>query len=449
MTFPSLWRMTHLALALALAGAPALAVAEPPSSQEALERLLELVETQAAQIEELRGRIQALEDDRAGPSPTPPAPRVQWKGAPEIASPDGQLSAKMRGRVLADAWAASSDTAGVDHPGGTTLRAGRLGIEGQLDPAFRYKFEADFAGDGVTVKDAYLQYAGPAGWQITLGNQKPPFSLEHVTGLPRTTFMERALPNAFAIPETLGASVATAGQGWSFAVALFGETPGTELDANEGYGLAARLTAAPMRSGTEYLHLGVSGYRKQMGPEAGAGFRVRQRPEVRVFSTRLLDTGTISARASTAWALEAAAGRGPWSVQGEMLRNRVDVRHQDAVSFAGGYLQASWFVTGEHRPYNPASASFGRVRPGAAFGAGGWGAFELAARFSTLDLSDGWIEGGSEDNFTLGLNWYPTAYTRFALNWVHYDVEGSNARLPYGSPDHRGQAIGARVQVDW
>src|SRR5690606_25188722 len=122
----------------------------------------------------------------------------------------GAFTAKLRGRVLGDAWGTSSRTDGVQYPAGATLRAARLGIEGRLGPVFRYKFEGDFAGDDVTVKDAYLQYAGPSGWAVTLGNQKPPFSLEHMTGLPRTTFMERALPNVFAVSETLGASVATA-----------------------------------------------------------------------------------------------------------------------------------------------------------------------------------------------------------------------------------------------
>ena len=422
---------------------PRMALAVTAPAEETLERLRALVEAQAAELEELRNRVQALEDHG-----TPPPTRVRWQGAPELATADGRLTAKSRGRVMADAWAASSDTPGVDHPGGTTLRAGRLGIEGQLDPAFAYKLEVDFAADGVTVKDAYLQYGGLPGWRFTFGNQKPPFSLEHMTGLPRTTFMERALPNAFAIPESLGASAARVGDGWTLSAALFGETTGTELDADEGHGLAGRLTMAPVRSGNGYLHLGVSAYRRQMGPGAGAGFRVRQRPEVRVFSTRLLDTGPLPARSSTAFALEAAAARGPLALQGELMQNRVVYRDRDAALFEGGYLQASWFVTGEHRPYNPASATHGRVRPGAALGAGGWGALELAARYSALDLGDGGIQGGREENFTLGLNWYPTAYTRFALNWVHYDVEGSNARLPYGSPDHRGQAIGARVQVD-
>lgn len=449
--------------------APPLIAAQPAGASE-LRDLAALVEAQAAQLEALQKRIDALEQrlatQHAGGAaaspdesslsssgdaavPADPPTRIAWKGAPELTSPDGQFTAKLRGRVLADAWATSSRTDGIRYPSGTTLRAARLGIEGLLGTAFRYKFETDFAGDNVTVKDAFLQYVGRPGWTVTLGNQKPPFSLEHITGLPRTTFLERALPNVFAIPESLGASVSASGARWTLALAMFGETPAVELDAEESYGIASRTTFVPVLAPGRLLHLGLSGYHRTMSSDSGAAFRIRQRPEVRVFGTRLLDTGPIPADTSTAMGLELAGTRGPFAIQGEYMRNWVDFRNQDNAVFDGGYIQAGWFVTGESRPYDSGKASLGRVRPRAALDAGGWGAIEIAARFSTLDLEDGIIQGGREDNLTFGLNWYPTAHTRFAFNWIYFDVDGNTATLPFGSPDHTGHAFGARAQVDW
>ncbi|HUG99017.1 MAG TPA: porin [Gammaproteobacteria bacterium] len=451
----------------------ALASMSTPSAageNSSLEELRALIEQQAAQMETMKGRLKELEqrltagDDAAGDvtseaadrSPMPTAPEatplpssIAWKGAPEITSPDGAFTAKLRGRVLGDAWGTSSRMDDVQYPAGATLRAARLGIEGRLGPVFRYKFEGDFAGDDVTVKDAYLQYAGPSGWAITLGNQKPPFSLEHMTGLPRTTFMERALPNVFAISETLGASVATAGSGWTFALGVYGETPGTELDAPEGHSVVGRASFAPVYGEDRVLHLGVSGYDRNMSSASGAGFRIRQRPEIRVFGSRLVDTGANPADSATAMALEFAGTRGPFAVQGEYMRSDVDYRALPDATFGGAYLQASWFLTGENRPYDVKKAAFGRVKPNAPFDQGGRGAIELAARFSTLDLSDGLIEGGEEDNFTLGINWYPTAYARIAFNWVYFDVDGNAATMPYGQAAHSGHGFGARAQVDW
>jgi phosphate-selective porin OprO and OprP len=426
----------------------------------ATEELRTLIEAQAAELERLRARLEALEragDEAPQPSPaavaeapplTPPS-TVRWRGAPEITSPDREFSAKLRGRVQSDAWVTSSRTDGVDYPTGTTLRGARLGIEGQLGSAFRYKLEADFGADNLTTKDAYLQYVGRPGWALTLGNQKPPFSLEHMTGLPRTTFMERALPNVFSLAESLGASVTTGGRQWTLSLGLFGETPGVELDGKEGHAIVARGTFAPVLDDERFVHLGLSGYRRHLSSDSDAGFRIRQRPEVRVFGTRLVDTSAHPASGATALALELASSSGPFAMQGELMRNRVDYRQQEDATFSGGYVQAGWFLTGEHRPYDAGKATLGRVRPRSAIDAGGWGAFELAARFSTLDLDDGPVRGGSEDNFTLGLNWYPTGFTRLAFNWVYFDTEGNMATMPFGSPAHRGHAFGARAQVDW
>lgn len=462
MQFTAAIRRVPVACALALAMG-ALPMAVQAAERPALEELRALIEAQAAELERLRARLELLESEQASrnagqsapatevaeaPAP-PPSSTVRWRGAPEFASPGGEFSAKLRGRVQSDAWATSSRTDGVDYPDGTSLRGARLGIEGQLGHAFRYKFEADFGADHLTTKDAYLQYVGRPGWAVTLGNQKPPFSLEHMTGLPRTTFMERALPNVFSLAESLGASAATGGERWTLAFGLFGETPGVELDGDEGQAFVARATLAPLLDAGRFLHLGVSGYRRHLTSDSGASFRIRQRPEVRVFGTRLVDTGPHPASNSTALGLELAGSNGPLAVQGEYLRNRVAYRQQEDATFHGGYLQAGWFLTGEHRPYDATKATLGRVRPHSALDAGGWGAFEIAARYSALDLVDGLVQGGTEDNFTLGLNWYPTAYTRLAFNWVYFETEGNMATVPFGSPGHKGHAFGARAQVDW
>jgi len=47
----------------------------------------------------------------------------------------------------------------------------------------------------------------------------------------------------------------------------------------------------------------------------------------------------------------------------------------------------------------------------------------LAARYSTVDLSDSDIKGGEEQNFTAGLNWYLNPNTRLMFNYVYADLE--------------------------
>jgi phosphate-selective porin OprO and OprP len=76
-------------------------------------------------------------------------------------------------------------------------------------------------------------------------------------------------------------------------------------------------------------------------------------------------------------------------------------------------------------------ATFGQIKILNPVRAGGWGAWELAARFSEINLNDGSvlfaqpvgarpnIQGGRQKDFTLGLNWYPDIGIRFMANWVH------------------------------
>ncbi len=53
---------------------------------------------------------------------------------------------------------------------------------------------------------------------------------------------------------------------------------------------------------------------------------------------------------------------------------------------------------------------------------GGWGAFEAAARYSSVDLSDELVEGGKMDIASLGLNWWLTQVAQFSLNYRYIDL---------------------------
>ncbi|MFQ5551038.1 MAG: porin [Gemmatimonadales bacterium] len=50
---------------------------------------------------------------------------------------------------------------------------------------------------------------------------------------------------------------------------------------------------------------------------------------------------------------------------------------------------------------------------------------ELVGRFSTLDLTDGAIDGGEMAVISVGLNWYLNAHTRMMTDFVRASVSGS------------------------
>lgn len=462
-------------IGLALLGAQA---AAQTATTEILSDLQEAPPGQAERIERLESRVSELEAElarllaeekesapQAAPEPAsapddqvrgtgasdgPAISDVKWKGGPEFVSASGDYSIKLRGRLQSDAWLVTNDPDDRNYPSGTEIRAVRMGVQGQLGPVLSYAAEADFSGNSVTLKSAYVQYQGSPSWALQAGNLKPHVSLENKTGLPQNTFMERSLPNIFAISdEVLGLAFISNGRKWSFGAGPFGEGPGTHIEGNEGYGLAARFTHAPLLDGDKVVHLGVSGYHKQLGSDAGANFRLRQRPETHLFETRLLDTSTLPADSSSVFGLEFASAIGAFSLQAEYLRNQVDHDAPGTVEFDGAYAYLSWFATGESRPYSGSSGRFGGVAPDNPLGNGGWGALEWALRYSTVDLNDGLVLGGKEQNITLGANWYLSEYARLAFNWVHFDVEDSAATMPFGLASHKGNAFGVRAQMTW
>ena len=143
-----------------------------------------------------------------------------------------------------------------------------------------------------------------------------------------------------------------------------------------------------------------------------------------------MDTGDFDADDVNRYGAEAAGVYGPFSLQGEYLRgavNREDAEEPRCqLSMAGTSWEAG-SLTGESRGYVFEEARFKNPKPKGIVGKGGIGAWELLARYSTLDLSDGDVDGGEEDNVTVGLNWYPTPNFRFMANYVRVlDLEGGD-----------------------
>lgn len=133
----------------------------------------------------------------------------------------------------------------------------------------------------------------------------------------------------------------------------------------------------------------------------------------------LVDTGQLSGVDDfLASAAEAAGVWGPLSLQAEYLRADLTRAKARDASFDGWYAQASWFLTGESRPYKVADGIFDRVTPRSSVGLGGWGAWEVAARLSDLDLTDAGIGGGQQRDLTLALNWYLAPNLRLMLDYV-------------------------------
>lgn len=441
--------VTALPLAVAM-GVPGYADAqEDPEMRNAatmrkLHRLEREVERNRKAIEASKGGDHGL--------------HISTKGGIKIRSADGNFKAQLGGRIMADG--AVYDTRKTEMGDGAEIRRARLFMKGTLYRIWGYKLQLDFAGNKVAVKDAYLQYKG-LHWNglpihLTMGNFKEPYSLEEQTSSKYITFMERALPIVFSPGRHLGFKAGTHGANWTVNGGLFGAAvaKGASGEANDGYDLAGRITFAPLYGKTQALHLGVG---VVYHTPNGQSVRFRERPESHVTGARLVDTGTIAdIDHSFTVDPELAAVYGPFSVQGEYAMQHLSRSMGGNLDFSGYYIQASWFVTGESRRYEPEKGKFGRVKPLRNFGAGGPGAWEVAVRYSTLDLTDGAVTGGRERDITVGVNWYVNPHVRFMLNYVRAmgdsDATGNAKHLLPGQTSagsERANIVQARAQIDF
>jgi len=169
--------------------------------------------------------------------------------------------------------------------------------------------------------------------------------------------------------------------------------------------------------GSRYLHVGVSV--RYAGADAGA-VRLRGKAESNV-SSNYVDTGNIPASNQKEFGLEALWTRDRYSVLTEYVRSQVNATQIANPSFYGFYITGSVFLTGEHRPYDRNVAYARRPIPQRR-----WGAVELTARYSRLDLDDKSIHGGIMNKGTLDLNWFMNRRCKLAVSggFAHLDRAG-------------------------
>ena len=143
------------------------------------------------------------------------------------------------------------------------------------------------------------------------------------------------------------------------------------------------------------------------------------------------------------FAAELALTAGSFHTQAELIYAVVNRLGGSTVVFSGASAQAAYILTGEHRPYNRKNGVLGRVVPDEPFGRTGCGAWEIAARWSMLDLNDADIRGGRLNDLTLGLNWYLNKFTKLQLNYIHAFLDSAV------NGDSDTDIVAMRAQIDF
>jgi phosphate-selective porin OprO/OprP len=227
---------------------------------------------------------------------------------------------------------------------------------------------------------------------------------------------------------------------------MFNDDAGVSSSDDEAWYLSGRIAWAPIMQEQTTFHVGVSGGHREPD-QNGERFDFDSRAENAIQSTDSVSANFANADSADTYGLEAALVYGPFSLQGEYFFMDADRNGGNSdLEFDGAYVQASYFLTGERRPYSAKNGAFGRVAPKAPFDIrkGDWGAWELAARYSTIDVSDNDVLGGEMDNYTVGLNWYLSKNARIMANYISVDTD-ENAVTPNDDPE----IILLRTQVDF
>lgn len=443
------------------ASAPALASAET-------DRLIEILVAKGILTQQ---EAEAIRAEAAEPQPSPletpvrsdvqydpvepfmdddPAVRVRRLA---IDSSDGRDRFSIRGRFQYDVERVDfgSDIQNVARQGnpfpsyGSRFRRLRLGALGIMHNDWEWQLEVDFADNEVDLANAYIAYLMPHG-RLAFGHFKEPFGLEYATSSRRITFMERsAASDAYKVNREPGIMYETIQPNWYGAFGVFGGGTVFDRDVEEGWSLSGRLTGAPYLDGTNYVHIGAAINQRRNAVNKATNLyepvRLRTREGARAIDARLIGRDDLEGVSKfTRYGLELAAGRGPWSMQGEYIWVDIDLDRdalvralganattENSLTQKGWYVQGSYFLTGEHSNYRAFSGDFGRVTPNRNFSLrdGGWGAWEVAVRYSMADSLEHTRPGRGQklEHWTAGLNWYLNPEVIFKFNVMYLEGE--------------------------
>jgi len=352
-----------------------------------------------------------------------------------------------------------------DVPDAVDFRRARLVGRGEAFDVVEYMIGFDFAQSGrpsfldvwVGVRD--LPHLG----HLRAGHFFEPFSLERLTHNQRITFMERSLADTFAPARNVGIEAhdalgdedqATYAMGW---FASDSDSFGDQFTDTGGQAVTARSTWLPYweQDGRAFLHLGAA---CSFRTPANHQLSFATQPEARAGAPAannippFVDTGTITADHHQLLGGELALVWGPLYIQSEYIAAPVNQLNGPDLFFDAAYVNVSYFLTGENRTYNKTFGIVDRVYPFENFFRvramddcvyTGRGAWEIAARYSFIDLDDENIQGGTLHDFTIGLNWYLNAFTRVKWELIQANLD----RAPVGKS--QAYIAGMRFDIDF
>ncbi len=335
-----------------------------------------------------------------------------------------EKTVKINGRIQYDFEFLKNEKA-TDWFNGNEFRRVYLSASGALSSHFKYKVELGFAHAAPTFKDLYIKYENKNIGNFYAGSKPEPTGLDMMTSSKYIPFFERAMLTAMqngrngsglhydnfnlfdgkAFLQMAMTNNGSAGEGFKDGSLEIGEN------------FSARIGAVPLwnKDNNTLVHVGLNFANR---PYKDLKFR----PENHMGSKYHYAFPGGENRQSIGF--EFAADYRSFSLQSEYKTLKVSNDIDKTYGINSYYVMGSYILTGEHRPYK--HGAFGRIKPKTDVEHGGWGAVELLARISNMQMSDDVIDANPGNpkeinNLSFGFNWYLTSHVRFMYNYVITD----------------------------
>lgn len=394
-----------------------------------------------------------------------------WKDGFFLESPSGDFKLKVRGLVQTDVryFPNSGGDTGVDS---IYMRRVRPIFEGTAYKYFDFKIMPDF-GDGKTVlQDAYADITYFPYAKFRAGKFKVPFSLERLQSASDLLFVERSIANN--LPPNRDEGLQLFGDLFdgvlSYQAGFFNgviDGGSTDLDTTGSKQGAVRLWSQPFRL-TNYralqnLGVGVASTYGDQKDEGETLSALAYKTPGRTTFFKYTSSSTVSVQQrgqQFRFQPQAYWYWGPFGILGEYTIENEGVQQknsstgsnvQTSLQNNAWFVQSSWVLTGEDASYKGVSP----INPFDPLN-GRWGAFEIAARGSVLQVDEkaftlGLAAPGTStigaSEWGVGLNWYLNRNYRIMLDFEHTGFD-QNITIGGKSLNHESVLL-TRFQISY
>ncbi|HNX05824.1 MAG TPA: porin, partial [Opitutales bacterium] len=433
-----------------------------------LQRRLDAIEArEAAQAAEAAKPQQAPAPTAAAAPAAKPAPdavtvKLGSKGL-SFATADKKYTFSIRTRLQADAHFFPDASDGNND---FSIRRAILSFRGSAG-YMNWVFSPNFGGGSTVIDDAWIEIAPSDLFHLAAGKIQSFEGLENIQSNAKLLFAERGLPSNLVPGREIGlkltGNLPNKFVNYGLALtdaALDSTSQNTNANLSGDLGGAANITLTPYAEDKDAFLSGLA-----------VGLSVSASDEKTTIDSTNADRTIKFKSAGRATfitiqngvAVDGMRGRinpqlyyyhGPFGFLSEYVASKMHLSRggiEQSITNRAWTAQASWVITGEN-------ASYSGVKPAHpfAFGAdGGWGAFEIGARYNSFKGDDALFSGGAStmlatsastqkaDAWGLAIKWYLTENLLWALNFENTDFGG------LGADRDTEQAFTTRMQIDF